>query len=119
MLMVLYAFTPCAIKNVLFDAVDATYEKPISKSNSTFQISNCQDFSNVKQTNNSKSEVYFANANLTPSVLKIGAEIPKLQPTASNYSGKTSGNNPPLYILFKRLKIDLMLPTSANQSIFV
>ncbi len=111
MLMVLYSFTPCSIKTVLFDTIDAIYAKPISKSASTFQTSNCQDFSSVKQTNKSIGEVQYANANLTPTVLEIALQIPKLQPITSDYSGKTSGNSPPMYILFKRLKIDLILLT--------
>ena len=111
MLMVLYSFTPCSIKTVLFDAVDATYAKPISKSASTSQNSNCQDFSSVKQNGKSIGELQYANANWTPTAEAFSTEIVKLQPISREYSGKTSGNSPPMYILFKRLKIDFILST--------
>ncbi len=111
MLMVLYSFTPCSIKTVLFDAVDATYAKPISKSASTSQNSNCQDFNSVKQNGKSIGELQYSNANWTPTAEAFSTEIVKLQPTSREYSGKTSGNSPPMYILFKRLKIDFILST--------
>ncbi len=105
---VLFALSPCVVKEALFSQVNITYAKPLNKSKTTSLTNSCQ---------------YSQNDNQQISVskqLKINKEIepvssfdnpyfviyrPKIN---SKYYKTFSGNSPPKYILYKRLKIDIV-----------
>lgn len=108
--MVLFSLAPCSVKESLLKTVDLSYTKPLNKSKSTFQFSRqCQNptilehstSSNVKATLELKLICGDPVGNLYSNYFVI-------KKTGNNYSGIITGNSPPKYILFKRLKVDLV-----------
>ena len=107
MWFVLFALSPCVVKEAFFSLANAEYIKPINKTKSTAptnsdqysQIDNKQ-ISITKQTNISKQvEPVKISENLFFVVCSIKIN--------SKYSKNSLGNSPPKYILYKRLKLDI------------
>lgn len=107
MFVVIFALTPCSIKGSLFTSLDIAFERPLNKTKST-----------QKPNTLCKSEVFSYNraeSNTTETATNIPEEAvttPVIAPSFKNvalkqYAKQTSGNSPPLYILYKRLKFDL------------
>jgi hypothetical protein len=107
MWFVLFSLSPCAVKEVLFHSVNTDYSKPLNKSKTTTSTSSCSYSQNENQQNSGaqKSKInkqiepvyFFDNQHFTLHSTKIH----------NNYSKRSSGNSPPKYILYKRLKIDI------------
>lgn len=107
MWFVLFALSPCIVKEALFSPANIVYVKPLNKSKSTSQTSSCQ----YSPDNNSQVS--------TSTQLKINKETEPILVSSNPYfivhalkihSKNTkafSGNSPPKYILYKRLKLDV------------
>lgn len=102
-----FALSPCVVKEALFSVADAEYAKPLNKSKTTAPTNSCQYSQNenqqisvVKQSKiNKQTEPDEVTENLFFVVRSVGIN--------TNYSKTTSGNSPPKYILYKRLKLDV------------
>lgn len=103
----LFALSPCVVKEAIFNVVNAEYSQPLNKSKTTAPTNSCQYSQNdkqqvsvVKQSKiNKQTEPAEVAKNLFFVVRSIGIN--------TNYSNTTSGNSPPKYILYKRLKLDV------------
>jgi len=107
MWFVLFSFAPCTVKEVLRHSVTTDYAKPLNKSKTTTLTSSCfysqienQQISVVKKSKiNKQIEPFDFSGNQYFAV--HSAKV------YGDYSKASSGNSPPKYILFKRLKIDV------------
>lgn len=105
MWFVLFALSPCVVKELLFSAANVEYVQPPNKAKTTAPTSSCpysqnysQQISLVKQTNRKKQiEPVGISENLF-----LAARSVKIQ---SRHSENFSGSSPPKYILYKRLKL--------------
>lgn len=107
MWFILFALSPCVVKGVLFSVADAGYSKPLKKSKTTAPTSSCQYSQNdnqqisvVKQSDTNKEiEPYNVSGKLFFVVRSTKIK--------DKYSNTYSGDSPPKYILYKRLKLDV------------
>lgn len=105
MCLVLFAFSTCMVKGTLFGMVDVAYAKPLNKSKTVAPISACQ-YSHDQRT----STVVQAQAR--KQIEPIGDAEGQYGAICADkvfgkYSKNCSGNSPPKYILYKRLKLDV------------
>ena len=103
--LVLLALGPCVVKEALFSVANTAYTKPLNKTRA-IPTNACQYVQHdnqqlVKESNRNRqiesshlSDKYYVVARST----KI----------AGKYWKTFSGNSPPKYILYKRLKIDVV-----------
>ena len=108
MCLLLFALSSCAVKESLLGLVQTDYAKPTNRSQTTVQNGFCSytvstgketsvtDHSKIK---NRKESDLFAGNNL------LGISSKK---TTQLYSKTFSGNSPPKYILYKRLKLPIV-----------
>jgi hypothetical protein len=104
---ILFSLSPCTLKEALSNSVNADYAKPLNKLKRTAPISSCTYSQNeslqisvVKKTKINKNIEpvdFLGNSNLEIRSAKF----------YDDYSKTSSGNSPPKYILYKRLKIDI------------
>lgn len=102
-----FALSPCVVKEAMFSVVNAEYLQPLNKSKTTAPTSSCQYSQNenqqisvVKQSKiNKQTEPAEVSGNLFFVVRSVGIN--------PRYSKTISGNSPPKYILYKRLKLDV------------
>jgi hypothetical protein len=107
MWFLLFALSPCIVKEALFNAVDVAYTKSYNKTKATANTNFCQYTQNSKKvisiTKQSKikyeTEVFSSWKN--PDFV---VESVKIQ---SSYAKNYPCNIPPKYILYKRLKVDV------------
>lgn len=104
---VLFALTPCTVKEIVFDTFNSTYSKPINKSRTTAPTSFCSFSTNVvAQASVSKMAKVTKQIEPNDSYRSLCFST---QPSyfKTTFSKLTSGNSPPKYILYKRLKLDI------------
>lgn len=106
MWFIFFALSPCPVKEVWFSAVNTEYSRPLNKSKTAstnlcqYSQNENQQVSVVKQSNASKqTEPVLFSKRLFCVVHSINFE--------ADYSKTFSGNSPPRYILYKRLKLDV------------
>ena len=107
MWFVLFSLSPCTVKEVFFTSINIDYSKPLNKSKTTTQTSSCaysqnesQQISVVKKSKiNKQIEPVDFTHNQYFAVHSVKID--------NDYSKTSSGNSPPKYILYKRLKIDI------------
>jgi len=102
---VLFSFSPCTLKEVFLSSVNAEFANSLNKTKTTASISSC---------------AYSHNENQQISVEKNSESNKQTEPVDffnkpffavhstkvyNKYSKTSSGNSPPKYILYKRLKI--------------
>lgn len=107
MWFILFALSPCTVKEVLFDSVNFEYTKPINKSRTTAPINTClhaqQETQQTKVANQADS-----HKQVEPIDFRLnGSFSSSSKVSQESYSKKFSGNSPPKYILYKRLKLDV------------
>lgn len=109
LLLLVFSLSPCSVKRDLLNIFDIQYFGTLNKvkittastSNCNASFQNSSAISKVKADKKIQQLDFCFNVNLY--LKNPGAE--KILP---NYSKTTTGNSPPKYILFKRLKLDLM-----------
>ena len=113
LIVLLFALSPCSVKEVLHQQFDVAYNQPLNKTKTTLnQQSNCSvgsDFiSEQKQESKKQTESNFLPdfekktfQNNTYSLARKSSEIQAFQIDLAHLF-------PPKYILFKRLKIDIV-----------
>ena len=109
MLVLVFSLSPCSVKRDLLSIFDIQYISGLNK----VKIASGSVLSCEGATENLSSE-----SSVSKTDRKKHKEIPYLRRDTpsfsvcdatriSSYSGKVSGNSPPKYILFKRLKLNL------------
>jgi len=102
----LLALSPCIVKETVYGLVAEEYQKPLNKSRTTVQTVSCQFFQQGVETSISKEQKVTAEIDFSGFVSLPIFNIP--QPGFTGSDSKTfSGNSPPKYILYKRLKLDI------------
>lgn len=107
MWFVLFALSPCVVKEALFSVANVEYAKPTNKTKTTAPTNACQYSQNDNQQISVTRKANIGNhtepadvsVNLFFVVRSIGIN--------TKYSKTFSGNSPPKYILYKRLKLDV------------
>lgn len=105
MWLVLFSLSPCKIKEVLLHSVNTDYAKPLNNSKTTTSSSSCSYSQNENQQISvvRKSEI---NKQAEPIYLFYNKYLAgNFTEIYNDYSKTSSGNSPPKYILYKRLKI--------------
>jgi len=104
---VLFSLSPCTVKEVFFNSVNTSYTKPLNKSRTTSQTSFCSySQSDIQQISFVKKSKI--NKQVKPFYSTVNHCSDLISPQDYNHYSKTSsGNSPPKYILYKRLKIDI------------
>lgn len=102
----LLALSPCIVKETVYGLVAEEYQKPLNKSRTTVQTVSCQFFQHGSETSISKEQKVIAEIDFSSFVSLPIFNIP--QPRFTGSDSKTfTGNSPPKYILYKRLKLDI------------
>lgn len=107
MLFVLFALSPCVVKEAMFSLANAEYAKPLNMSKATAPTNSCQYSQNDRQQNSvvKQSDI---NKEIEPfNVSENLFFVVRSTKINNKYSKKSSGNSPPKYILYKRLKLDV------------
>ena len=106
MWFMLFSLSPCTVKEVLLHAVNTEYTKPFNKSKTT-QTNPCQFASNEYQQISAAQQSKI-NKKIEPVDIVCNYAFPAYAAKMDkNYSKTSTGNSPPKYILYKRLKIDI------------
>lgn len=105
--VILFALIPCTIKEALLGSLNVEYAKPLNKSKTTTTTKLChysqnenQQISITKETKINQ-ELQLIDFSAKPNFVISSAKI------YAKYSKTFSGNSPPKYILYKRLKVNI------------
>ncbi|WP_160138654.1 hypothetical protein [Chryseobacterium sp. c4a] len=108
MLILVFSLSPCSVKRNVLDIFDIQYISGLNKVKITSGLSlNCDTSTTSSKVSISKAEAkskykrYFWNSNATAKNTREDKLF------FNEYSGLSTGNSPPKYILFKRLKLNL------------
>lgn len=102
---VLFALSPCVVKEVMFSVTNAEYAKPLNKSKTVAQSNSCQ-YSQGENQQISIVKQWIIDKQTEPAeVAEHLVFVVRNNGIKTNYSKTYSGNSPPKYILYKRLKL--------------
>lgn len=108
MLILAFSLSPCSVKRNVLDIFDIQYISGLNKVKITSGSSlNCDTSTTSSKVSVSKAE---AKSNCKGSLWSCSTPAKNTwenQLLFNEYSGHTTGNSPPKYILFKRLKLNL------------
>lgn len=103
--LIIFALSPCTVKDLFFYSVNTANEKPLNKSRATPVISFCS-ISNQESLLVSAPKGTKTNKELEPLDLVDQSIFDQhAYRHFHHFSKETFGNSPPKYILYKRLKI--------------
>ncbi|MEJ5106297.1 MULTISPECIES: hypothetical protein [Chryseobacterium] len=109
MLILVFSLSPCSVKRDVLDIFDIQYISGLNKVKVTSGPSlNCDTSTTSSKISISKAE---AKYKCKVSLLDFNAIVNNTEGGTiffNKYSGYTTGNSPPKYILFKRLKLNLV-----------
>ncbi|BAP32731.1 uncharacterized protein CHSO_3694 [Chryseobacterium sp. StRB126] len=109
MLILVFSLSPCSVKRDVLDIFDIQYISGLNKVKTTSGLSlNCDISSTSSKIPISKT---YARIKQKGSFLNFNVSSKNTGEENLNfntYSGRTTGNSPPKYILFKRLKLNLV-----------
>lgn len=104
---VLFALSPCIAKQGLLNPVMVEFDKPLSQSKTTTHTSSCS-YSQSDSYQVSVNKQIDNKNHSEPVDLIIQEPIaPQPDKTLGRQDNTSSGNSPPKYILYKRLKLDI------------
>ncbi|OCA76995.1 hypothetical protein BBI01_00585 [Chryseobacterium artocarpi] len=109
MLILAFSLSPCSVKRNVLDIFDIQYISGLNKVKTTSNLVSSCDFTSISSKISVSKIVIKAkhcNAFLDSTVSVKNIHEGNL--TFNDYSGHTTGNSPPKYILFKRLKLNLV-----------
>lgn len=107
MCFILFSLTPCLVKESIAEIFDINYEKPLSKSRTNLPLNFCQ-YSTLESKRFSVGQHQSDRKSVPVSVLfSRKVHLPTLA-VCSDVLEIHSGNGPPIYILYKRLKVALV-----------
>ncbi|WP_157859434.1 hypothetical protein [Chryseobacterium angstadtii] len=109
MLIVVFSLSPCSLKRDLLGIFDIQHISSLNKiratSNSTFS---CDSSVEVSSKRIAASKADFRSKEIFPFTQNTVFNFSENTAFQNNYSGITTGNSPPKYILFKRLKLHVV-----------
>ena len=106
LLLVLFSLAPCGVKESLFHTFGAEYNSPLNKTKTNAsQLNTCSYWHSTTSITNGRNlsadihlPAYFTALQHTSKATSIGK---------NKHYRNTTCNSPPIYILFKRMKLDL------------
>jgi len=109
MLILAFSLSPCSVKRNVLDIFDIQYISGLNKVKTTSNLASSCDFTSIfSKISVSKTVIKAKHCN---AFLDFTGSVKNIQEgnlTFNDYSGHTTGNSPPKYILFKRLKLNLV-----------
>lgn len=108
MLILVFSLSPCSVKRNVLDIFDIQYISGLNKVKTTSGLSlNCDTASTSSQVSVSKAQAR-KHEGFLPNLDAKVKNIEKESTSFNEYSGYATGNSPPKYILFKRLRLNLV-----------
>lgn len=105
---ILFSLSPCAVKEVVFSNLNIEYSQPFNKTKTTSSSSNCNYASSaVEQIFALKKSKIYQEKEAEIFAQNTAFKLLKLSPQNVN-SKNSSENSLPKYILYKRLKINII-----------
>lgn len=101
-----FALTPCKVKESWLSVVDISYAQPLKSA--TTSVNSCQYFQseNIQTSSHEQSKVL--RNQKTTHFYKFNAFATIEKSSSSEDSKQFFGHSPPKYILYKRLKLDIV-----------
>lgn len=109
LLLLTFSLSPCSVKRDVLNIFDIQYPGTLNKVKTTVtSTAQCDtSFQNTSKTLVSKADINARKADCALS-FTLYLKNQREEKILSKYSKTTTGNSPPKYILFKRLKLDLI-----------
>ncbi len=108
LLVVVFSLSPCSLKREVLEVFDIHHIGTLNKVKTTApSFSACESFNSSSKVSVSKSDFKFKGIAFSDFLQSVNLNFEKPAFSKKKYSGNTSGNSPPKYILFKRLKLDM------------
>ncbi|SIS31100.1 hypothetical protein SAMN05421768_108227 [Chryseobacterium joostei] len=109
MLILAFSLSPCSVKRNVLDIFDIQYISGLNKVKTTSGLSqNCDIANTSSKTSVSKTEAKIIDKKFFFAFDSTKSNIGEEKIFFNEYSGHTTGNSPPKYILFKRLKLSII-----------
>ncbi|MGH1518195.1 hypothetical protein [Chryseobacterium sp. JK1] len=107
MVILVFSLSPCSVKRNVLDIFDIQYISGLNKVKITPEtFSACDSFSASSKASFSKATA-IKHKGAFPAIHFTSKNIRVEKIFFNDYSGHSTGNSPPKYILFKRLKLSL------------
>lgn len=108
MLILAFSLSPCSVKRNVLDIFDIQYISGLNKVKTTSSLSfSCDAASASSGISALKNKIQKRYRDSFPGFYS-GTGNPEENISFNEYSGYSTGNSPPKYILFKRLKLNLV-----------
>ncbi|WP_265430007.1 hypothetical protein [Chryseobacterium sp. YIM B08800] len=108
MLVVAFSLSPCSLKREVLEVFNIQHIGTLNKVKTTApSFFSCESFNSSSKVSVSRSDFKFKGIAFSNFLQSDNLNFEKPTFSQTNYSGNTSGNSPPKYILFKRLKLDM------------
>lgn len=109
MLVVAFSLSPCSLKREVLGIFAIQHISSLNKVKTTaLSFSSCQTISSSAKISFLKADFKFKNDLFSDISQSANCYSENKTFALKNYSGNTSGNSPPKYILFKQLKLDMI-----------
>lgn len=108
MLILAFSLSPCSLKRDLLDIFDIQYISGLNKVKTTTGLSlTCDTPTTSSSISISKAKAKYKYKGSLPDLNATVKNIGEENLNFNKYSGRSTGNSPPKYILYKRLKLNL------------
>ncbi|PTT37630.1 hypothetical protein DBR28_09585 [Chryseobacterium sp. HMWF028] len=109
MLILAFSLSPCSVKRNVLDIFDIQYISGLNKVKTTSSLSfSCDAASASSGISALKNKVQNRDKDSFPRFYSTTGSLLQEKILFNEYSGHSTGNSPPKYILFKRLKLNLI-----------
>ncbi len=109
MLILVFSLSPCSVKRNVLDIFDIQYISGLNKVKTTSSLSfSCDTAFASSETAVSKTKIQNQYHKFLSGFNSATANLFEEKAFLNNYSGHFTGNSPPKYILFKRLRLHLV-----------
>ncbi|BFO64196.1 hypothetical protein [Chryseobacterium sp. KCF3-3] len=109
MLILVFSLSPCSVKRNVLDIFDIQFISGLNKIKTTSSLSfSCDSASATSGISVSKNKTQSQYRNPFSDFSSTTGNSVEKKISFNNYSGHSTGNSPPKYILFKRLKLNLV-----------
>lgn len=109
MLILVFSLSPCSVKRNVLDIFDIQFISGLNKIKTTSSLSfSCDSASASSRISVSKNKTQSQYRNPFSDFSSTTGNSVEKKISFNNYSGHSTGNSPPKYILFKRLKLNLV-----------
>jgi|SRR5690606_22445313 lysozyme family protein len=104
--LILFSFVPCTIKEYFANSFEINYQKPINKNRATNTALTFCQYTDTASLSKLTTQKKIVDDQLSTSVfIEFNAATLASKITSIKHNQNYSGNSPPQYILYKRMKI--------------